>query len=72
LVTKYERNVKQTSKEFILKITELFKVYSKTIISEVMRNKIANQVFEKYADSKLLRVSEKVRLIASNLKIKKL
>lgn len=66
LLAKYERNVRQPSKELILKIAELFKVDSETLISEALTDKIANQILEEDADSKLLRVAEgKVEYIKS-------
>jgi len=66
LLAKYERNVRQPSKDLILKIAELFKVNSETLISEALTDKIANQILEEEADSKLLRVAEdKVEYIKS-------
>lgn len=66
LLAKYERNVRQPSKKIILKIAELFKVDSETLISEALTDKIANQILEEDADSKLLRVAEgKVEYIKS-------
>lgn len=66
LLAKYERNVRQPSKELILKIAELFKVSSEALISEALTDKIANQILEEDADSKLLRVAEdKVEYIKS-------
>jgi len=58
LLAKYERNVRQPSKELILKIAELFKVNSEVLISEALTDKIANQILEENVDSKLLRVAE--------------
>ena len=58
LLAKYERNVRQPSKELIIKIAELFKVNSEALISEALTDKIAYQILEEEADSKLLRVAE--------------
>jgi len=58
LLAKYERNVRQPSRELILKIAELFSVDSETLISEAITDKIANQIIEEDVDSKLLRVAE--------------
>ena len=58
LLAKYERNVRQPSKELIKKIATLFKVDSKVLISEALTDKIAYQILEEEADSKLLRVAE--------------
>ena len=58
LLAKYERNVRQPSKELIMKIAALFKVDSAVLISEAFTDKIANQVLEEGADSKLLKVVE--------------
>jgi transcriptional regulator with XRE-family HTH domain len=58
LLAKYERNVRQPSKELIIKIAALFKVDSEALISEALTDKIAYQIIEEEADSKLLRVAE--------------
>lgn len=58
LLAKYERNVRQPSKELIIKIAELFKVDSQELISEALTDKIAYQIIEEDADSKILRVAE--------------
>lgn len=58
LLAKYERNVRQPSKELIIKIAALFKVDSEVLISEALSDKIAYQIIEEEADSKLLRVAE--------------
>ncbi|MDZ4204069.1 MAG: helix-turn-helix transcriptional regulator [Bacteroidales bacterium] len=58
LLAKYERNVRQPSKELILKIAKLFNVDSDTLISEALTDKIANQIIEENVDSKSLRVAE--------------
>jgi transcriptional regulator with XRE-family HTH domain len=58
LLAKYERNVRQPSKELIIKIAALFKVNSEALISEALTDKIAYQILEEEADSKLLRVAE--------------
>lgn len=58
LLAKYERNVRQPSKEIIKKIATLFKVDSRVLISEALTDKIAYQILEEEADSKLLRVAE--------------
>ena len=58
LLAKYERNVRQPSKELIIKIAALFKVDSEALISEALTDKIAYQILEEDADSKLLRVAE--------------
>lgn len=58
LLAKYERNVRQPSKELIIKIAELFNVDSEALISEALTDKIAYQILEEDADSKLLRIAE--------------
>lgn len=58
LLAKYERNVRRPSKELIIKIAELFKVNSQELISEALTDKIAYQIIEEDADSKLLRIAE--------------
>ncbi len=58
LLAKYERNVRQPSKELILKIAELFNIDSDKLISEALTDKIANQLIEEDVDSRLLRVAE--------------
>jgi len=58
LLAKYERNVRQPSKELIIKIAALFKVDSGALISEALTDKIAYQIIEEEADSRLLRVAE--------------
>jgi transcriptional regulator with XRE-family HTH domain len=66
LLAKYERNVRQPSKELILKIAELFNVECEKLLSEALTDRIANQILEEDADSKLLRVAEdKVEYIKS-------
>lgn len=69
LLAKYERNVRQPSKDLILKIAELFNVASEPLISEALTDKIANQILEEDIDSKLLRVAEiKAEYIKSSKK----
>ena len=58
LLAKYERNVRQPSKELIIKIAALFEVNSAALISEALTDKIAYQILEEDADSKLLRIAE--------------
>ncbi|RWY49079.1 helix-turn-helix domain-containing protein [Mucilaginibacter gilvus] len=66
LLAKYERNVRQPSKELIEKIATLFGVDSKDLINEAFTDKIAYQILEEEFDSKLLRLAEeKVEYIKS-------
>lgn len=66
VLAKFERNVRHPSKEIILKIAKLFKVDSNQLLSEVLTDKIANQILEEKADSKLLEVvKNKIEYIKS-------
>lgn len=58
LLAKYERNERQPSRVLITKIAEIFKVDSDELINEALTDKIAYQILEEEADSKLLRVAE--------------
>jgi transcriptional regulator with XRE-family HTH domain len=58
LLAKYERNERHPSKELITKIAELFKIDSNELINEVLSDKIAYQILEEEADTKILRVAE--------------
>lgn len=58
LLAKYERNERQPSKVLITKIAEMFKVDSDDLINEALTDKIAYQILEEEADSKILRVAE--------------
>lgn len=58
LLAKYERNERQPSKELITKIAKIFKVDSDELINEALTDKIAYQILEEEADSKILRVAE--------------
>lgn len=58
LLAKYERNVRQPSKELINKIAKIFNVDSKELIQEALTDKIAYQIIDEDADSKILRVAE--------------
>lgn len=58
LLAKYERNVRQPSKELINKIAKLFDVDSNELIKEALTDKIAYQILEEEVDSKILRVAE--------------
>lgn len=58
LLAKFERNERQPSKVLIIKIAEIFKVSSDELINEALTDKIAYQILEEEADSKLLRVAE--------------
>lgn len=58
ILSKYEKNVRQPSKELIEKIAEIFKVDSQTLIFEAITDKIANQFVAEDIDSKTLRVAE--------------
>jgi transcriptional regulator with XRE-family HTH domain len=58
LLAKHERNVRQPYKYLIIKIAALFNVESEALISEALTDKIAYQIIEEEADSKLLRVAE--------------
>lgn len=58
LLAKYEKNVRQPSKEIILRIAELFKVDSQILISEALTDKFAHQILEEGVDRHLLKVAE--------------
>ena len=58
LLAKYERNERLPSRELITKIAKVFKVNSNELINEALTDKIAYQILEEDADSKLLRVAE--------------
>ena len=58
LLAKYERNERQPSKDLIKKIAAIFKADSEELIAEAFSDKLAYQVLEQDADSKILRVAE--------------
>jgi HTH-type transcriptional regulator, competence development regulator len=58
LLAKYERNERQPPKELIIKIAKIFKVNSDELINEALTDKIAYQILEEEADSKILRIAE--------------
>lgn len=58
LLAKYERNERQPSKDLIKKIADIFKSDSEELIAEAFSDKLAYQVLEQDADSKILRVAE--------------
>jgi transcriptional regulator with XRE-family HTH domain len=58
LLAKYERNERHPSKELITKIAELFKIDSSELVNEILSDKIAYQILEEEADTKILRVAE--------------
>lgn len=58
LLAKYERNERHPSKELIIKIADLFKIDYSELVNEVLTDKIAYQILEEEADSKILRVAE--------------
>lgn len=58
LLAKYERNERQPSKELITKIAEIFNVNREELIKEALTDKIAYQILNEEADSKILRVAE--------------
>lgn len=58
LLAKYERNERHPSKELITKIAELYKIDSSELVNEVLSDKIAYQILEEKADTKVLRVAE--------------
>jgi len=58
LLAKYERNERHPSKELISKIADLFKIDSSELVNEVLSDKIAYQILEEEADSKILRIAE--------------
>ena len=58
ILSKYEKNVRQPSKELIVKIAEIFNVDSQTLIFEAITDKIANQFVDEDIDSKTLRAAE--------------
>ncbi len=58
LLAKYERNERYPSKELTTKIAELFKINPNELVNEVLSDKIAYQILEEEADTKILRVAE--------------
>ena len=58
LLAKYERNERQPSRVLIIKIAEIYKADSNELINEALTDKIAYQILEEEADSKILRVAE--------------
>lgn len=58
LLAKYERNERYPSKELLTKIAELFKIDFNELVNEVLSDKIAYQIIEEAADTKILRVAE--------------
>jgi len=58
LLAKYERNERQPSKDTILKIANIFNVDGEELINEALTDKIAYQIIEDEADSKILKVAE--------------
>ncbi len=58
LLAKYERNERQPSNELIKKIADIFKADSGELIAEAFSDKLAYQILEQDADSKILRVAE--------------
>ena len=58
MLAKYERNERQPSKELITKIAEIFNVNIEGLIKEALTDKIAYQILNEEADSKILRVAE--------------
>ena len=58
LLAKYERNERHPSKERIFKIADLFKIDYSELVNEILSDKIAYQILEEKADSKILRVAE--------------
>ena len=58
LLAKYERNKRHPSKELITKIAELFRINSSELVNEMLSDKIAYQILEEEADTKILRVAE--------------
>ncbi len=58
LLAKYERNERHPSKELINKIAAIFMVDYTELANEVLSDKIAYQILEEEADTKILRVAE--------------
>lgn len=58
LLAKYERNVRLPSKELIAKIAKVFNADRDELLSEALSDKIAYQILEEEADSKILRIAE--------------
>ena len=58
LLAKYERNERHPSKELITKIAQLYKTDYSELVNEVLSDKIAYQILEEEADTKILRVAE--------------
>lgn len=73
LLAKYERNERHPSKELITKIAELYKIDYSELVNEVLSDKIAYQILEEEADTKILRVAEtKVEYLKQQDKTKNL
>jgi transcriptional regulator with XRE-family HTH domain len=68
ILSKYEKNKRQPSEEQIEKLAKIFNVDSKSLIFEVVTDKIANQFVEDNIDSKTVRVAEEK---AEYIKLKK-
>ncbi len=67
LFAKFERNERQPSKKIIIKIAKIFQVDSSDLINEALTDRIAYQILDEEADSKLLRVAEsKVEYLKKN------
>lgn len=70
ILSKYEKNIRQPSKELIEKIAKIFGVDSQTLVFEAVTDKIANQFVVEDIDSDTLRAAEtKAQYIKSKKKI---
>jgi HTH-type transcriptional regulator, competence development regulator len=58
LFAKFERNERQPSTELIKKIAAIFNANCEELIAEAFTDKLAYQILEQDADSKILRVAE--------------
>ena len=58
ILSKYERNKRQPTREQIEKFAEIFNVDIGTLMFEVITDKIANQFVEERIDSQTIRVAE--------------
>lgn len=58
LLAKIERSERQPTKEFIAKISSLFKVKSKELLDEFLSDQIAYKILDEQADLNILKVAE--------------
>lgn len=59
VLSKFEKNIRQPSREIILKIAELFEVDGQQLITEALTDKIAFQIIKENVNTNLLKIAEK-------------